>query len=681
MQIRSLLIANRGEIACRIIRTCKRLGIKTVAIYSEPDRNSLHVRQADTAIALGGAESRDSYLRIEAVVEAALKAKVDAVHPGYGFLSENPLFAEALHASGIRLIGPNAGTMRALGDKIRAKELAQRCMVPTVPSLIIAEEALGTETAAQQISAFGVQVGYPLLIKASAGGGGRGMRRVDAPEEVHSAIESAGREALAFFGDRRVFIEKLVLNPRHIEVQLLGDMHGNVTHLFDRDCTMQRRHQKVVEEAPAPNLQPEIRASILAAATTLATEARYQNAGTAEFLLDREGKFYFLEVNSRLQVEHPVTEEHTGVDLVELQIKVAEGHSLEKILPELKSLENHSIEVRICAEDPDRGFAPSIGQITRFNVPSGPGIRIETGIDEHAAVSHYYDPLIAKIIATGRSRAEAISRLTTTLRRSQILGVTTNIPYLIRLLESADFGRVSHDTKTAEHIAAENPLHHSMRVDRAALCAAAARVLRRQAGDPWGEQSGYRIASLRHTRSHQIQLSGERREITSLIESTRSVAVHLETAGAAPLPLVVDECSRSKQSEDEFAFKIAASAEGESSFPTTELIVQHCYIGHREWITVDGDTLEVITARAGRKGDANASSSGVLASPLPGKVLKINVVEGMRVEAGSIVLVLESMKMEHTVVAPFTGEVTSISTTEGAIVDASAPLVTIKPVE
>lgn len=681
MQIRSLLIANRGEIACRIIRTCKRLGIKTVAIYSEPDKNSLHVRQADVAIALGGAESRDSYLRIETVVDAAIRAQVDAVHPGYGFLSENPLFAEALQSSGIRLIGPNAATMRALGDKIRAKELAQRCKVPTVPSLIIAEHELGTDKAAQQLSVFGVEVGYPLLIKASAGGGGRGMRRVNSPDEVQSAIESAGREALAFFGDRRVFIEKLVLNPRHIEVQLLGDMHGDVTHLFDRDCTMQRRHQKVIEEAPAPNLMPAIREQILAAATTLAKEARYQNAGTAEFLLDRDGRFYFLEVNSRLQVEHPVTEEHTGLDLVELQIKVAEGASLAQLLPAVKSRGNHSIEVRICAEDPDRGFAPSIGQITRFNVPLAPGIRVETGVDELSAVSHYYDPLVAKIIATGGSRAEAIERMTTTLRCSQILGVTTNLPYLVRLLESQDFGQVTHDTKTAEHIAAENPLNNAARIDRAAICAVAARALRQRSGDPWGEHAGYRIASLRQARSHHLQLSGELREITTLIESKRSVKIELKTEGSTALSFVIEECSCSNQQGDEFTFRLSPSDPAEAHSPTSEMTVQHSYIGHREWITVDGDTLEVITPRAGRKGDANSSSSGVLASPLPGKVLKINAIEGQRIEAGSIVLVLESMKMEHTVVAPFTGEVTSVSTTEGAIVDASAPLVTIKPVE
>jgi acetyl/propionyl-CoA carboxylase alpha subunit len=682
MQIRSLLIANRGEIACRIIRTCKRLGIETVAIYSEPDRTSLHVRSADRAIALGGAESKDSYLKIDAVVEAACRAGVDAVHPGYGFLSENPLFADALAAKGIKLVGPAGATMRALGDKIRAKELAARCNVPTVPSLILDESVTGEAAVAAQVAAFGEQVGYPILIKASAGGGGRGMRRIDGASEIPVALESAAREAQAFFGDRRVFVEKLVLRPRHVEVQLLGDSHGDVTHFFDRDCTMQRRHQKVIEEAPAALLDPAVRSKILASAVALAKEARYENAGTAEFLVDRSGNFFFLEVNSRLQVEHPVTEEHTGVDLVELQIRVAEGTRLSDILPARPPTprQNASIEVRVCAEDPDHGFAPSIGQIAAFTVPELPGIRVETGIDSLSSISHYYDPMVAKVIATAPTRAEAAELLVKALKGAKVLGVTTNIPYLITLLQSAAFRAMEHDTKTAELIAAEGGGSLTARLERAAVCTAAARAAGALPGDPWAEHCGFRLSGFRFPRQENVRIANSSfgYEVQQSISGCYAVRL---TSGTEP-----EGCYTLKAYSLEHTPNLVEGALFELTQKGFEggsetLLVQHTVCGKREWITVEGESFEVVTPRHGRRGEASSGSSGLLASPLPGKVLEIKVKEGATVEAGSVIVVLESMKMEHTVTAPFKGIIKSISATVGAIVDASAPLASMEPVE
>lgn len=678
MQIRSLLIANRGEIACRIMRTCNRLGIRTVAIYSDPDRESLHVRSADQAIALGGAESKDSYLKIDAVLDAACRAGVDAVHPGYGFLSENPLFADALASKNIKLVGASAATMRALGDKIRAKELAARCNVPTVPSLILEDAEVGAAAAADRVADFGGRVGYPLLIKASAGGGGRGMRRIDKVEEIAPALDSAAREALAFFGDRRVFVEKLVLNPRHIEVQLLGDAHGDVTHLFDRDCTMQRRHQKVVEEAPAAALDPEVRAKILGCATALAKEARYENAGTAEFLLDRSGNFFFLEVNSRLQVEHPVTEEHTGVDLVELQLRIAEGAPLSALLPARPPVprSNASIEVRLCAEDPDHGFAPSIGRIAAFDIPALPGIRVETGVDASSSISHYYDPMVAKVIATAATRAEATTLLVRTLKSSKVLGLTTNIPYLTTLLEHPDFAAMKHDTKTAEIVASLNGSSLPARLERAAVCAFATRCVSSQTGDPWAEHAEFRVGGFQVPRRHSIKVNGTLFEGVTLRTTLQVIEVQIASADqlqrtySVRLPL---PGSRGAQSVELTCNSLSARQ--------SALTVQRSTVGRREWITVEGESFEVLSPTSGRRGESNAASSGELASPLPGKVLEIRVKAGDTVEAGAIVLVLESMKMEHTVTAPFKGVVRSIAAVLGAIVDASTPLASLEPVE
>ncbi|NDC39372.1 MAG: hypothetical protein EBZ48_15250, partial [Proteobacteria bacterium] len=516
----------------------------------------------------------------------------------------------------------------------RAKELANRCNVPTVPSLILEDAEVGTAAATARVVEFGARIGYPLLIKASAGGGGRGMRRVDDAKEIGPALESAAREALAFFGDRRVFVEKLVLKPRHIEVQLLGDSHGDVTHLFDRDCTMQRRHQKVIEEAPAALLNPTVREKILACATALAREARYENAGTAEFLVDRSGSFFFLEVNSRLQVEHPVTEEHTGVDLVELQIRVAEGARLAEVLPSRPPTprQNASIEVRLCAEDPDHGFAPSIGRIAAFEVPALPGVRVETGVDAASSISHYYDPMVAKVIATAHTRAEATALLVRALRGSKVLGVTTNIPYLIALLESAEFAPMEHDTKTAELLASAGERTTATRLQRAALCAIAARCFHDTSGDPWGEHTGFRLGSFYTPRLHIIKLHTTTFSAHTRTVSPNQLEVHLTSPGSPDGVFSVHK--RPSGHYDYYAvadLHAAGTALAEGATPLAspqQLLVQRTEVGRREWITVEGESFEVITPLSGRRGETSAASSGELASPLPGKVLEVRVAVG-----------------------------------------------------
>jgi len=440
--VRRLLIANRGEIAVRIVRACRALGIESVAVYSEADRRAPHVSAADRAVAIGPASALESYLSIPRVLEAARSSGADAIHPGYGFLSENEAFASACEAAGITFVGPPSGVIERMGSKIPARALMQAAGVPVVPGGVPDDQ---TDSGIERVIG---RIGLPVLVKASAGGGGKGMRLVRDARETLEAVRAARREALAAFGDGTLYVERLIDRPRHIEVQVFADALGHVVHLFERECSVQRRHQKIIEESPSPALTPALRAEIAQAAVRAAAVAKYVNAGTIEFLLDTSGpqaRFYFLEMNTRLQVEHPVTEQVTRTDLVQAQLRVASGEALPWSQPDL-ALQGHAIEARVYAEDPANGFLPQAGRILLYREPQVPGVRIDSGIAEGSDVSVYYDPMIAKVIGSGETRAEALSRLSAALRDFPVLGIRTNTPFLLRILESDRFRAGAFDT-------------------------------------------------------------------------------------------------------------------------------------------------------------------------------------------------------------------------------------------
>src|SRR6187200_512783 len=440
--INSLLIANRGEIACRIIRTARKLGVRTVAVYSDADAEALHVRMADEAVHIGPSPARESYLVGEKIIAAAKATGAEAIHPGYGFLSENADFAQAVIDAGLIWVGPKPDSIRAMGLKDAAKKLMMDAGVPVTPGY------LGEDQDPKGLKKEAGAIGYPVLIKAVAGGGGKGMRRVDSAKDFDDALESAKREAASSFGDDRVLLEKYILSPRHIEVQVFGDTHGNVVHLFERDCSLQRRHQKVIEEAPAPGMDETTRQAICAAAVRAAKAVDYVGAGTIEFIADaseglRADRIWFMEMNTRLQVEHPVTEEITGVDLVEWQLRVASGEPLPLRQDEL-SINGHAIEARLYAEDPATGFLPSTGKLTNLRLPKD--ARIETGVEERDAISPYYDPMIAKLVARGEDRAEAIGELAAILDEVEVWPVRTNAGFLFNALLQPEFGAAEIDT-------------------------------------------------------------------------------------------------------------------------------------------------------------------------------------------------------------------------------------------
>ncbi|MBL8047777.1 MAG: ATP-grasp domain-containing protein [Chthonomonas sp.] len=456
MPIRKLLVANRGEIALRIFATCRRRGIATVAVASDADARALHAMGADQVVALGGNEAGETYLRIDKIIDACRQTGADAVHPGYGFLSERANFVDELAAAGITFIGPPAEAMRKLGDKISAKKLAVDHGVPITPGYF---EPGAT---AEQLEAAAREIGFPVMLKASAGGGGRGMRAVFDPAQFAQELKTSSDEALKGFGDGQMMVEKLVLKPRHIEVQLMADQHGTVAVLYERECSLQRRHQKVIEEAPSPVMTEVLWQRMRAAAIALAKGANYVGAGTVEFMLDdSDGEFYFLEVNARLQVEHPVTEQITGLDLVGIQLDIAEGKRLADLIPagmiagDRGLIRGHSIEARVVAEDPGRGFMPSIGPILAWQEPKGPGIRVDSGFGAGQTIAQYYDSMIAKVIASGPTREAAMRTLAEALEDFHILGVHTNIEYLLMLLGLGDFASANFDTKYIERSLSE----------------------------------------------------------------------------------------------------------------------------------------------------------------------------------------------------------------------------------
>jgi 3-methylcrotonyl-CoA carboxylase alpha subunit len=499
--IRRLLIANRGEIALRIIRACREMGVETVAVFSEADRDAPHALAADRAVAIGPAAAAESYLSVPRLIEAARASGADAIHPGYGFLSENAAFAEACDRTGIVFVGPPAAVIAQMGSKIDARRLMERAGVPVVPGETPDDQSdAGLRRAVEK-------VGLPALIKASAGGGGKGMRRVDAPVEIDGAIQAARREASAAFGDGTLYVERLIGTPHHIEVQLFGDAHGNLVHLYERECSVQRRHQKIIEESPSPNLTPALRARLTDAAVRAGRACGYRNAGTVEFLVDLSGgptdaaPFYFLEMNTRLQVEHPVTEQLLGIDLVRAQLLCAAGEPLAWAQSDLQP-RGHAIEARLYAEDPAAGFLPQAGRLLLYREPREPGLRIDSGVAEGGVVSVHYDPMLAKVIAAAETRTAAIARLAAALRAFPILGVTTNAPFLLRILESAPFRDARIDTRfldrDGQQLARPAPAEIPP-VVQAALDAAvsddgaAARGSSAPDWDPWSRASGWRV--------------------------------------------------------------------------------------------------------------------------------------------------------------------------------------------
>ena len=619
--ISSLLIANRGEIACRIIRTARAMGIRTIAVYSDADAGALHVRQADEAVPIGPSPARESYLVGEKIIAAAKATGAEAIHPGYGFLSENADFAQAVMDAGLVWVGATPRSIRAMGLKDAAKMLMRAAGVPVTPGY------LGEDQSPDRLKAEADAIGYPVLIKAVAGGGGKGMRRVDAPADFADALAACQREAAAAFGDDRVLIEKYILSPRHIEVQVFGDTHGHIVHLFERDCSLQRRHQKVIEEAPAPGMDEATRASLCAAAVRAARAVDYVGAGTIEFIADAsEGldadRIWFMEMNTRLQVEHPVTEEITGVDLVEWQLRVASGEPLPKRQDEL-SIDGWAMEVRLYAEDPAAGFLPSIGPLTEFDLDDGM-IRSDVGVEEGDMVSPFYDPMIAKLIAHDGDRIEAIDRLASALAGTRIWPVRTNGAFLLRALLDDDFRQGRVDTGLIER-KAEALMPPAMPSDA---------VLR---GVAWCLMETDQAA-------HVPYLPGFR------------------MAAPPHLSAVMDVDGR----------RIAV----DFTEPAERWFMQP--LDGRVRVNEYGQTFSIGFARtdAGASGPA---SDGTILAPMPGRVIAVAVREGDAVTRGQKLLTLEAMKMEHSLTAPFDGTVATLRASAGAQVQVDALLARIEP--
>ncbi len=618
--IKSLLIANRGEIACRIIRTAHEMGIRTIAVYSDADAKALHVRTADEAVHIGPSPAAESYLVGEKIIAAAKEAGAEAIHPGYGFLSENADFAAAVQAAGIIWVGPSPDSIRAMGLKDAAKKLMADAGVPVTPGY------LGEDQSAERLKKEADAIGYPVLIKAVAGGGGKGMRKVDAAQQFLEMLESCKREAKASFGNDQVLLEKWITSPRHIEVQVFGDSHGNVVHLFERDCSLQRRHQKVIEEAPAPGMDEATREDLCCAAIRAAKAVNYEGAGTIEFIADaseglRTDRIWFMEMNTRLQVEHPVTEEITGVDLVEWQLRVASGEAIPLKQDEIRII-GHAIEARLYAEDPAKGFLPSTGRLEYLMFPDGG--RVETGAVEGDAISPFYDPMVAKLIAWGTDREAAIDQLMELTGGVEIHPVRTNAGFLFRALDDADFRAGKLDTDFIGD-----------RLDALVPTGEADEEI-------WQTAAAFALDEIFH---EDEGLAGFR------LNTGRHVAVTLEHQG------------QRKTLSDQIAL---ADATG--------------FADEKRVLVFDRGTTYEFDREARGTGHHHAHDGDIL-SPMPGKVIAVDVAEGDSVTAGQRLMVLEAMKMEHALTAPFDGTVTELNASEGAQVQVEALLARIENTE
>ncbi len=645
---KKILIANRGEIACRVMRTAKRMGIKTVAVYSDADADALHVREADESVRIGPPPARESYLEIERIVEACRTTGAEAVHPGYGFLSENSAFAEALSKAGIVFIGPERRAIAAMGDKIQSKKLARDAGVSTVPG------HLDVIPDAQTAVKIAHDVGYPVMLKASAGGGGKGMRIARSDAEVRDGFRSATNEARSSFGDERVFIEKYIEEPRHIEIQVLGDAHGHVIHLGERECSIQRRHQKVIEEAPSPFLDAKTRAAMGAQAVALAKAVDYRSAGTVEFIVDKHRNFYFLEMNTRLQVEHPVTELVTGLDLVEWMIRIAAGETLPYRQEDIR-LDGSAIEARIYAEDPFRNFLPSIGRLVRYLPPDGEGIRVDTGVFEGAEISVYYDPMIAKLVGYGGSRPEAIDRLGGALDAFVIRGLSHNIPFLAALLKKERFseGRLSTNFIAEEFPGGFAGIELSAIAVEEAIAIAGA------------------VQQINAEREAAIsgQLAGRGRPVThdwvvAIGEARNAIATRRE--GDA---IIIEQESRRRGVATDWRPGMPLFRGTIDGAPVIAQIDRDG-IGFR--LTRGGATLaiKVLPPRAAEllaqmPAKQAPDLSRYLLSPMPGLLVSLAVGEGQEVKVGEELAVVEAMKMENVLRAERDGKVKAIRAKAG----------------
>ncbi len=638
----TVLVANRGEIACRVIRTLRAMGIRSVAVYSDADAQARHVREADVAVRLGPAAARESYLSIEKLVQACLDSGAQAVHPGYGFLSENADFARALAAAGIVFIGPPVLAVEVMGDKIRAKQTVSKAGVPVVPGR--SEPGMTDD----DLYAAALEVGFPVLLKPSAGGGGKGMHLVTEEPDLRAAIERARREAGSSFGDDTLFLERFVDTPRHIEVQVLADNHGNVIHLGERECSLQRRHQKVVEEAPSALLDAATRARIGASAVETARAVGYSGAGTVEFIVPAASpdEFFFMEMNTRLQVEHPVTELVTGVDLVEGQIRVAAGEPL-RLRQDDVVMTGHAVEVRVYAEDPAKGFLPTGGRALLLREPTGAGVRVDSSLVEGGVVGTTYDPMLSKVIAHGRDRAEALARLDGALARTAVLGVGTNTAFLRALLSHPDVVAGRLDTGLIDR---EVDGLVDVPVPDEALVAFALAQLERlrptaRCVDPWDLPTGWRPAGPAWMAWNLVV--GGAHHTVAVQPSSYDVLVKVDEG--APFPVV------GLTRGSELDVTVGGS--------TTTFLVAHD--GDVVWIGRGGAAWPMVQRkRVGRAGAATTHSGDVV-SPMPGNVVAVKVAEGEAVTAGQALLVVEAMKMEHTLTAPHDGTVTELRARTG----------------
>ena len=659
----TVLVANRGEIAVRVLRTLRRLGVRSVAVYSDADADAPHVALADVAVRIGPAPSAQSYLSIPAVIEAARDTGAQAIHPGYGFLSENTAFAAACDEAGITFVGPPAAAIEAMGDKIRAKQTVAKAGVPVVPG------SDGAGLSDDDLTAAVEQIGYPVLLKPSAGGGGKGMREVHSREQLADAITSARREARGSFGDDTLLVERLVSTPRHIEIQVMADTHGNVIHLGERECSLQRRHQKIVEEAPSALLDETQRAAMGAAAVEAARAVGYTGAGTVEFIVegDRadELAFYFMEMNTRLQVEHPVTEMVTGLDLVELQLRVAAGEPL-PIGQEDVRLTGHAVEARVYAEDPASGFLPTGGRILALHEPEGPGVRVDSGVAEGFVVGSDYDPMLAKVIAHGSDRAEAVRRLDAALRDTVLLGLDTNVGFLRALLADDDVRAARLDTglvgrRGTAWTTSELP------ADVLAATAAHAMLALEPAGpvvDPFDVPGGWRVGEPAWT-TWQMLVSGHE----PVVVRVRGRAAAAECVVGDDPPVGLRAYRRAPGSQD-----LEVTLDG---------VTRRYHCVHADdtlWIGRDGHAWGVREqAPLEAAAAAEDGAGGPVLSPMPGTVTVVEVTEGQHVSAGQRLVVVEAMKMEHVLTAPIDGVVRELRAHTGTTVARDAALLIVEP--
>ncbi|MGB5313887.1 MAG: acetyl-CoA carboxylase biotin carboxylase subunit [Polyangiales bacterium] len=653
--IQKILVANRGEIARRIMRTCRKMGISTVAVYSDADAAMPFVAEADEAVRLGPAPSAESYLRIDKILEAAALTGSDAIHPGYGFLAENAAFADACAGAGVIFIGPTADAIRAMGSKREAKALVSKAGVPVIPGYD------GADQTPAVLAQKAVEVGFPVLLKASAGGGGKGMKLVREEAGLSDAIASAAREGQSSFGDGTLLVEKYIDDPRHVEIQILGDSHGNLIHLNERECSIQRRHQKIIEEAPSPALDAALRNRMGEAAVLCGKAIGYQNAGTVEFILAPDRSFYFLEVNTRLQVEHPITECLTGLDLVEEQIRVAQGEEL-RTTQEAVRFEGAAVEVRLYAEDPSAGFLPQSGKVVDWDLPPVEGLRVDSGVETGSEVGIHYDPMLAKIITSGETRDIALQRMRRALRSLSVQGLKTNREFLLRVLDHPAFVAAEIDTHFIERHLGDGLTDESAEVDatRAAVVAALAeqqqRDLERELvpNVPSGWRNNY------HSPQWVEYTVGERDlrvEYRHLGDDHFSVWLDGEERDLRVVsweePYLVFEDGRHRQR------------------------ARVIFDGAR--VFVHSPSFDAALQRKPRFPDKSlAIPAGGCIAPMPGKVIELRVAEGDTVQAGQVLLIMEAMKMEHTVTAPHDGSVTTVSVAAGDQVDADALLAVVE---